>query len=209
MAPVKDRPAGGGERDWVVRGLLLFVVALLASGGSAGAQADPRPGLLPDAATIGGGWVLVAKEPSGDLDASFRDGAFGVYAGPDGARTVVSIYAVATGMTAIRQSWEIANGVFDGYRGEIDYRFDASIERDLTAAAAPDGCADVRRIEGAEKYGYGHIPMGMTLCAADPDLIVLAFVSGPVGDRTGHEASDAVVEAVLAGRGGATPVAAP
>jgi hypothetical protein len=44
-------------------------------------------------------------------------------------------------------------------------------------------------------------PTGITLCAADPHLIVVAVASGGVNDRTGYEAADVVVKASIEGRG--------
>lgn len=181
---------------------------LLASFGSASAQTVADPPSLPPASALGEGWILVADVPPGDLDASFRGGAFGVYAGPNGSRAVLAIYAVADGMTAVRDSWELANSVFDSYRSEMDYGFDSGRESDLEDAAQPAGCADTRRTYGADQYGFGEFPVGLTLCAADPDLIVLAYTSGQVLSATGVNASDAVVEVVLASDSSATPTAA-
>jgi len=63
----------------------------------------------------------------------------------------------------------------------------------------PEGCAEAKRFEGVSRdFGF---PTGITLCAADPDVIVIAVASGLVNDRTGYEAADVVVKAVIEGKG--------
>lgn len=44
-------------------------------------------------------------------------------------------------------------------------------------------------------------PTGVTLCAADPDLIVVTVASRGINDRTGFQAADGVVKAIIEGRG--------
>ncbi len=161
--------------------------------------------MIPAAEAFGARWALLHQEPAvEDLNAAFRDAGYAVYGGPEGARVVVSVFLVAEGMTAIRDSWEIGNNAFDSYRSEIDYAYQSSRERDLAERAAPEGCADTRRIYGVDTIGLATFPVGITLCAADPEVMVLAYASGTVAGLTGYEASDAVVAAVLGG-GEGTP----
>ena len=143
-----------------------------------------------------------------NLDPAFSEGVYGIYGGPDGARVVVSVFEVAEGMNAIRTSWELANGAFDNYRNQIEYGFDVSRERDLAELPLPDGCADGRRIYGVDKFGIELFPVGLELCAADPNILVLVYASGTVAGMTGYEAADAVTEIVLSGdAGGGSPEA--
>jgi hypothetical protein len=127
----------------------------------------------------------------------FREGAVGVYGGPNGARVVAVTLLLTDTRVAVRRGWENATQLFTSYGYQLDYDYDQMGLWD--ALPPPAGCAEAKRFEGvARDFGF---PTGITLCAADPDLIVVAVASGLVDDRTGYEGSDAVVEAVIAGRG--------
>jgi hypothetical protein len=64
----------------------------------------------------------------------------------------------------------------------------------------PPGCAEAKRVEGIDEQDT--FPTGVTLCAADPDLILLAVASGAIGDETGYRAADAVIATAIAGTTG-------
>ncbi len=154
--------------------------------------------MLPAASAFGRDWTQITALPAVEnLDPSFRDAAYGVYGGPKGARIVVEVFLVAPGMTAIRKSWEVGNSDFEFYRTKIDWGYDSSRERDLAAQSLPSGCSDARRTYGVEEIGFQQFPAGITLCAADPDVLVVAFASGEVNGQTGYKASDFAVEAML------------
>jgi hypothetical protein len=162
--------------------------------------------MLPDASALGSGWTQISALPAvEDLDPSFSDAATGVYGGPNGARAVVTVFIVTEGMTAIRQSWEVANGAFDFYRQNVDYGYQSSREEELAAQPLPEGCADARRIYAVDNLGAQQFPVGITLCAADPNVIVLAYASGEIDGLTANEASDAITALTLSGAGVSTP----
>ena len=60
---------------------------------------------------------------------------------------------------------------------------------------APAGCVEAKRIEGIENFVL--LPAGGTMCAIDPDVILIAVVLGDFADQSGVAASDAVIGVVL------------
>jgi hypothetical protein len=181
--------------------LVAISVALLGCATAVPLSAQQAPAeILPDATAIGSGWTQVATLPAVEnLDPSFSDSATAIYGGPNGARAIITIFTVAEGMTAIRQSWEVGNDVFDFYRQNVDYGFQSSREEELAAQPLPDGCADARRLYAVDELGVQQFPVGLTLCAADPNVLVMAYASGEIAGRSGSEASDALVSLALAG----------
>jgi hypothetical protein len=178
---------------------------------SAFAQETPTPDpasasvlLLPEASAFGPGWTQTATLGVEQLNWGmtmapdvFRQGAAGIYGGPNGARVVVVTLLLTESRVAVRRGWENATQLFNSYSYQLSY--DSNQVALWEALPATDGCAEARRFEGISRdFSF---PTGVTLCAADPDLIVVAVASGLVNDRTGYQASDAVVRAVLAGRG--------
>jgi hypothetical protein len=127
----------------------------------------------------------------------FREGAVGIYGGPNGARVVAVTLLLTDTRVAVRRGWENATQLFNNYSYQLDYDYNKIALWD--ALPPPAGCAEAKRFEGvARDFGF---PTGITLCAADPDLIIVAVASGLVNDRTGYEASDAVVKAIVEGQG--------
>lgn len=184
-----------------MRSWFMFLIALcLAGPGVAFAQgtsAQSAEAALPAPESIGTGWSLLSSDTPTDLARPFRDASTALYAGPNGARARVTVLLVVEGMTAIRESWELSNEYFESLRGEIDYDFDSSRERELEARALPPGCDDGRRTYGRDELFGDAFQAGITLCAADPDVIVLAYASGEVGSNSGYEASDYLVGLVV------------
>ncbi len=198
--------------------LLLILLSPLLSLGPARAQptaaqetpvapgvADPAAAFLPDPATLGDGWSLVR---TGGLDLPtdlFRAGTLGVYTGPAGARILAAAMLVTESRVAVRRSWEEAADLYHNYSGELAY--DSDRDDILDRLPPPAGCVEAKRIDGtARQLGLDTgIPMGLTLCAADPDVILLVAVSGALGTLTGHDASDAIASLML---GAAGPLAA-
>jgi hypothetical protein len=98
---------------------------------------------------------------------------------------------------AIRKSWEDSSDLMSYLTTYLDT--DYSREADLETMDAPDGCVEAKRTEGTER-GY-LVPVGGTLCAIDPDGILLVLVNGSFNDLTGINASDSVVGLILNGEG--------
>jgi len=145
---------------------------------------------LPSAEVIGLGWTLVATGPVDVDPAIFLDAATAVYVGPDGARAKVSVLTNLPGRAAVQRSWEFVGTVYDDARFEVTGPKDDGREEELAALPFPDGCVDVRRIDGTDPL-Y-RLPGAMTVCAINPDVTVLVIVSGTVDGLTGHEASDRI-----------------
>jgi hypothetical protein len=124
----------------------------------------------------------------------FREGAVGIYGGPTRAQVVVATLLLTNARIALRRGAN-ATRLFHSYGYQLDDEFN---QTGLWDAPLSAGCAEAKRFEGVSRdFGF---PTGVTLCAADPDLIVVAVASGLVNDRAG-EAADAVVKAVIDGRG--------
>jgi plastocyanin len=153
---------------------------------------------------FGPGWKRFSPTAVPNLVAgTFREGAMAAYGGPEGARVVLIALLVDEGF--VRRGWEEATTLFENYQYNLAY--DYARGEQLRNVPPPPGCAEAKRIDGPD-YDDGYLT-GITLCAADPDVIVLAVASGAVNDESGFAASDNVVVAALAaGAAGATPEAA-
>ena len=193
----------------MIRWLVPVVLALLMLSAAPTSAEDPTPEpgpnaakMLPEATAFGEGWSLT-ETVSPDLLARyyftmtpdvFREGAAGIYVGPRGSRMVMVSLLITENRVAIRQSWENATKVLDAVRGAAitDYQRDEA----LATMAPPGGCAEAKRIEGIENVTL--LPVGGTMCAIDPDVILIAVVLGDFDEHTGVAASDAAVGAALA-----------
>ena len=197
-----------------LRWLALLVVGVAGATAPVVAQeATPQPAataldLLPAPDALGEGWTLLGTPGFGGLSpTAFRDGANAIYGGPDGSRVLVTVLLVAEGRSAIRESWVLANSTIDHYRAQLDAPIGEVA--DLDRIPPPAGCAQVRRVVGRDRV-FDAFPVGMTLCAADPDVIVLAVASGDVAGLSGYQASDFAVSITLAdAEASATPAASP
>ena len=172
--------------------------------------ADPTAAYLPAPATLGDGWSLVRTGGLALPTELFRAGTLGVFTGPAGARILTGVMLATDSRVAVRRSWEEATDLFHKYSGELAY--DPDRDDILDRLPPPAGCVEAKRIDGtARQLGLDTgIPMGLTLCAAEPDVILLVLVSGSVFSLTGYEASDAVASLMLnaaASAGIATPAA--
>lgn len=194
--------------------ILLSLSAIFISGTATAADEAPVPSdatagdLFIAVDQLGEGWTLVTTTGL-EFDADvFTAGSVAIYTGPGGARVLAVALLVTQERVAIRRSWEAADGLFDNYSGELAY-LSGRVE-ELNGEPPPSGCVEAKRIDGtAKQLGIDTgIPLGITLCAADPDVIVLVAASGNVLDLTGFAASDAIVSMMLATRV-ATPVAQP
>jgi hypothetical protein len=191
--------------------MLMLAFVLIATSMPAWAQETPTPDptsasvlLLPKAPAFDPEWtrtkIMAVEQLNWGMTMApevFREGAVGIYGGPTGARVIAVALLLTDTLVAVRRGWENATQLFTSYGYQLDY--DSSQMSRWDALPPPAGCAEAKRFEGvARDFGF---PTGITLCAADPDLLVVAVASGLVDDRTGYEASDAVVEAVVEGRG--------
>lgn len=181
---------------------LVLLMILSVTGTSVGAQ-QSAASLMPGPDEIGDDWVMIGQ--TGYLDmvpvgmrSFIDDSAVTIFGGPNGARISVYVFRTDGSPRAIRQSWDATNGLFENIRGDIDYGYDTSRERELANAPLPAGCADARRTYGEESTSP-RFKVGLTLCAVDPDLTLLVFTSGPINGLSGQPAADAIVELVLAG----------
>ncbi|HEU5432273.1 MAG TPA: hypothetical protein VFU81_11455 [Thermomicrobiales bacterium] len=166
--------------------------------------ATPAAGLyLPAAADLGAGWVEIWRGDIAPGPELFKDGVKAVYGGPAGARAIVFAWVTLDSATVVRRSWEATTEIFDDYRLEFANDYDRAAAKDLAALPPPAGCAEASRAEGAASKQQ--FPGGLTLCAVDPDVIVLAIVSGTLDGKQGRLASDALVERALGRRPAATP----
>jgi hypothetical protein len=183
---------------------LILMVAFAPTVGSAQDGNEAAVALLPAPETFGAGWTLLVNDPTEDLLPVFRAATVGSYGGPAGARVVLNVLLVGEGMTAVRGSWEQVTDYLQEFDTRMVLEVDDERNQAIEAMAPPDGCSDVRRVEGHERIGGTAFPVGVTLCAADPDVLLVAVVSGEMNGRTGLDASDAVIEMTLAAQS-ATP----
>ncbi len=127
----------------------------------------------------------------------FREGAAGVFVGPDGSRAVVIALLLSNSRVAIRQSWVDANNLMDHWNWNLDNDYDRDAQ--IEGMAAPEGCVEATRIEGSSFYEA--IVGAATMCAVDPDLVFLVYLNGAVDINgtqvSGVSATDALVSTIL------------
>jgi hypothetical protein len=168
-------------------------------------ETTPEPGgaaaaLLPEAAPLGPGWTIdVTVSPSVLRPRSFvlspdvfREGAARIYLGPAGGRILIVTLLLTESRVAVRQGWEDATELLALIVD--DASTDAVRTEQLATLPPPPGCVEAKRNEGTQ-----HIllqPLGVTMCAVDPDLIVIASVSGDWSGQAGTAASDHLVALV-------------
>ena len=171
------------------------------------AQDDNAPAvrLLPEAERFGDGWTLLATGFPGERHRAFRAAAVATYGGPSGARVVLDAMLVVDGMTASGEAWDRGVAYLQWYDENMLPASNPQRDQALAAMDPPPGCADAVRIEGRERIGSTAFPISVTLCAVDPNLIVVAAVSGELNGLSGVAASDAVIAATLAAVETATP----
>jgi hypothetical protein len=196
--------------------LLLMILIPLRVGGTIRtvaafdeSDADPAAlSFLPKAQAFGPEWELVHTDRLDLAVDAFRGGALGVFTGPAGSRILIAVMLVTDSRVAVRRSWEEASALFHHYSGELAY--DSERGDVLDRLPPPEGCVEAKRIDGvARQLGLSTgIPMGLTLCAADPDVILLVVASGNLHTLVGYAFSDAVASLMLESNE-STPVATP
>ena len=175
--------------------LTVFVTIWPAAVSPAMAQQAPAPHPLPDATSLGSGWSLLPEQlVEEDGKGPFVSAAGAAYVGPEGARAIVVALNVVNQPDAQGEAWQAINELFDETRSQFE--FDPARETELTQLPGLPGCESTRRLDGREGL-FHDLPVGMTICAADRPVIVLAYVSGAVSGRSGFEASDSLVALVL------------
>jgi hypothetical protein len=150
---------------------------------------------LPEASDLGPGWVSVWQagiDPGADL---FKEGVKAVYGGEGGSRAVVYAWIIQDSTTAVRRSWESTADFLSNQRYEWASDYDWSQASEIDRLQPPPGCVESSRAEGSN--ADSQFPAGLTLCAVDPDVIVLTIVSGELGGESGYLASDALIQTVL------------
>jgi len=184
-----------------------MIVVLDATGATVVGQDAPRSRLpasqfLPDATAFGEDWVdseISSTFTSYTLTDAFVDAAAAAYGGPAGTRIVLAAMVVTTERVATRTAWEEATLVFE----EFSYRLSSDTGYvEGTVSRPPAGCQEGKRVEGSDSSSPG-FAAGVTLCATDADVILLAFASGEVDGLRGAAASDRAIELALAARAGA------
>jgi hypothetical protein len=188
--------------------VILLVVATVVIGATPGAAQEPTPEpgpeaaeRLPDAGTLGNGWSLITTispdvlspygfQMSPDV---FREGATAVYGGANGARAIVVVLLLTETRVAVRKSWEDANDLVGTLTNQV--REDYQQQEALDTMDPPAGCVEAKRVEGVAEDQF---TVGATLCAADPDIVILTVVSGSLDDLSGVPASDQLASDVLA-----------
>ncbi len=184
----------------VVFGLGQFVPSVAAQ------DTTPVPGPnaakhLLSAKTLGKGWSL-SQTVSPDVlvqygftmtPDSFREGAAGIYLGPQGAQVIFVSLLATSSHVAVRKSWDDASTILSGLGTMVSQDYQKA--QDLSTAAPPDGCVEAKRTEGTENFTG--LLSGATMCAIDPDLILIAITFGTVEAASGVAASDAVIESSL------------
>lgn len=169
-------------------------------------ETTPEPGAtaaesLPAASVLGKGWTQdtpvspdILAEYSFTMSPDvFSEGAAATYLGPNGSRVLILNLIVTDNRVAIRKSWEDATSLLDALAFGITE--DYTRTEDLETMTAPEGCVEAKRKEGIER-GF-LTPFAATMCAVDPDTIVLVIASGTFDQGAGVEASDAIMVASL------------
>jgi hypothetical protein len=186
--------------------VLSFVVGAILAPASRAQDVVPAAQLLPKATELGEGWVMLwgGDEQVTTTSPSLISASEGVYMGPAGARIAIAVDLVRDGPAAARDSWDIAGKFFDRlrYASTIDF----AAERTLQDRPLVAGCAEMRRTSGGDNL-LNLIKIGVDLCAADPNAIVITYVSGEWNGMSGTDAADKLVELVVSQVDVATPTA--
>jgi hypothetical protein len=171
----------------MMRSLAAALVAALIAGSGMGASSAQGQGAedgssrpwdyVPNDDALGDSWTRASDVgPAETDDDVFAGASFVVFLGEDGARALLLVAVAQPSRTAVQRSWEQAGEWFDFYRYQIEADYDR--EGELAAQPLPEGCVDARRVDGYDPVFVQ--PAGVTLCAVDPDVILIAVVYGPL-----------------------------
>jgi hypothetical protein len=174
--------------------LLIASCVLLLAPQALAQPATPARQPLPDAEALGSGWVeLTYTLPIGGPD---YPEARGWYAGPDGSRVILQVSVPpARILTGIWE--EIAQAVEANSPGGL---FNAEHPSATTPPIA--GCSAMRRLQGLPA-SFPVLTEAITACRTS-DAILHARVSGTWQGLQGTAASDALIQLLIAHRGGRT-----
>lgn len=193
--------------------LVLFILLLGVAPVAAQNEEEPEPGPtatagLPNPEIFGEGWVQAEVVSPASISRYsgfemtpdiFREGAAGIYLGPEGSRAIIVNLLISSNRVAVRASWDSASDLLRTLTRLVstDYERDAQLE----TMAPPENCVEAKRVEGSEEAF--RLNAGATLCAPDDDSLLLAIIYGPVNGLTGVDASDMIVNEVSNGAIGA------
>jgi hypothetical protein len=79
------------------------------------------------------------------------------------------------------------------YEWAADYDWSQASEIDILDP--PPGCVESSRAEGVDPDSQ--YPGGLTMCAIEPDIILLAIVSGRLEGNTGYLSSDLLIQKAM------------
>jgi hypothetical protein len=189
-------------KRWCAFLVAVTIAVELISAGMARAQSDRllpvTPGAgqyLPSAGAIGEGWSDVSQmgiAPGRDL---FREGVKAVYGGPEGSRALVYVRLTKDGETARQSAWDQTAAFFRIKSQQWAAEASSMPANNASTPSPLASCRDVRQAEGVDPETQ--IAGGLTLCAVDPDVIVLTIVSGELDGGSGVHASDALLQIAL------------
>jgi hypothetical protein len=150
---------------------------------------------LPAPEDLGADWISTVQAGIAPGPELFSEGVKGVYGGPGGARAVVYVWLTRDEAATARRSWEAIAEFMGSVRNEWGSVYDPAQESELALLPPPAGCVEASRTAGiAAGTQY---PVGLTLCAVEPDVILLTIVSGEFDGEAGHLASDALIGTAL------------
>jgi hypothetical protein len=187
-------------------GLLLFVSGdlRLAYAQDSDDPDDVSGAFLPAASVFGPDWYSPSSKGFDWSPELFESVSGATYAGPSGSR--IALYIFIARPSSIHGAWEAATKTFDTYRRKITDKYDYHKTEALKDIPPPVGCNKAKRFEGWD--GSFGLFGALTMCAAEPNIILVAAVTGEVGGNHDHRASDAVVVTALRTGGSfATPTA--
>lgn len=150
---------------------------------------------LPNVEDLGPNWTDIWQsgiDPGAEL---FKEGVKAVYGGPDGSRAIVYAWIIQDSTTAVRRSWEETAELMGSARFEWASDYDFSQANEIDILPPPAGCVESSRAEGVDPDSQ--YPAGLTMCAVDPDVILLTIVSGQLAGETGYLSSDLLIQKSL------------
>jgi hypothetical protein len=164
----------------------------------------------PPAAALGPAWRIdLAVERPDATDRAlgigptpFSSYAAVTYGGPNGTRALILVGLGPDDPVARQRSWEQGLTYLALYRERMAVTAtsgnDAARDPDLAAQPPPAGCRQAARLQGDDLI-VPFFPIAATLCATDPNVVVLALAMGEVDGRASVDAADALVALVITG----------
>jgi len=188
-----------------MRRLLLVLVASIgllpctAFAQSATPVAAPLSVYLPGASDLGEGWS-VAPDSAGP---NFQglDGVSASYVGPAGARIVIGVSELESGITGRAYDWELLT---ETWKDWAEYYAHTGVRRsewitidpaDAVQAPLPAGTVDALAMELS--LVYFNMPAAVGLYALDSGQAVIIILEGEVEGQTGIDAMETVLTAVM------------